>query len=212
MDEKKLTRPTSSLDAKYPGNSEVNKPTAKERERLKPIVTAKQHKPSFISKIKNSIVSNEEQSIGDFIIYDIAVPAIKALIYDTVVGGIGMMLGQFKGGQTPSNIQRNGGRSYVSYTNYYQGNNQPQTQTRNDRYAFDDIVFSSRADAENVLSELCNTIENYGLVDVAAFNELCGLKTEFTDHKWGWQSLKDAFTERVRDGYIIKLPKPKPLN
>ena len=38
--------------------------------------------------------------------------------------------------------------------------------------------------------------------------DLVGMTGDFTDNKWGWDNLSRASTTRVRDGYILVLPRP----
>lgn len=41
--------------------------------------------------------------------------------------------------------------------------------------------------------------------------DLCGMTCNYTDNKYGWKSLARADISRVRDGYMIKLPKAEPI-
>ena len=51
----------------------------------------------------------------------------------------------------------------------------------------------------------------YGVVSVADMYDLCGMTCNYTDNKYGWKSLARADISRVRDGYMIKLPKAEPI-
>lgn len=170
-------------------------------------------KPSFFKKIFSSVVTgNEERDVKDYIIYDVVLPAFKSMIADSIKTGIDMLL---YGERRNPAVTRNGMRSYVSYNSYYTGNDQTTVQNRGpqpNKYNFDEIIFSSRGEAEEVLTRLSETVDEYHLASVADLYDLCGIHTQFTDNKWGWTSLKEAYTERVRDGYIIHLPRAKPLN
>lgn len=215
MSEAKLTRElTSSLNPNYPSNSETN---IGERERLAPIVKGHvtRRKKGWMSKVRESICGDEQYPVSDYIIFDILIPAVKSMMYDTVSGGLKMFLFGENNHRRNDNIRRDGSRSYVSYTNYYNGNDNipnPRRNVAQDRYNFEEIIFSSRGEAEEVLSRLVETIEEYGMVCVADFYDLCGVASNFTDNKYGWNSLREAHTDRVRDGYVIRLPRPKPLS
>ncbi len=54
-------------------------------------------------------------------------------------------------------------------------------------------------------------IEKYETVSVADLYELLGVEASYTDEKWGWVDLRDAGIRRVRDGYLLDLPKPESL-
>ena len=60
----------------------------------------------------------------------------------------------------------------------------------------------------------CNRLWNeaYQVVSVADFYDLVGVSGNYTDNKYGWTDIRNASVIRVRDGYMIKLPKALPLN
>ena len=55
-------------------------------------------------------------------------------------------------------------------------------------------------------------IATYGLVSVADLYDLVGIAGSYTDNKYGWTDIRNASVVRVRDGYVIKLPRALPLN
>ena len=75
-----------------------------------------------------------------------------------------------------------------------------------------DIIIENRGDAEEVLVRMDELIATYGLVSVADFYDLVGVSGNYTDNKYGWTDIRGATTVRVGDGYMIKLPRVKPLN
>jgi hypothetical protein len=222
MNESKLTRETTPLSSinsnSYPSNTE----RAPGREKLESIVKGRviQRKKSIGQRFKESFLGdNSNGSVGDYLLYDIFIPAVKSTLSDIISSGVEMLLfGERR--HRPDNVRRDRNRSYVSYTSYYNGRDdsrgrpseQRPTIQPHDRYNFEEIIFSSRGEAEDVLSKLSELVEDYGLVSVADFFDLCGLQSSFTDNKYGWTSLKEAFTERIRDGYVIRLPRARPLS
>lgn len=81
-----------------------------------------------------------------------------------------------------------------------------------DKYDYDDIILESRGEAEDVLERMDELIATYQLVSVADFYDLVGVSGNYTDNKYGWTDIRNASVIRVRDGYMIKLPKALPLN
>ena len=79
-------------------------------------------------------------------------------------------------------------------------------------YDYDEIVLESRGEAEEVLERMDDLLDNYGIVSVAAFYDLVGITGNYTDNKYGWTSLRNASVQRLRDGYLLKLPKALPLD
>ena len=55
-------------------------------------------------------------------------------------------------------------------------------------------------------------ISSYRVVSVADFYDLAGITPEYTDNKYGWTDIRSANIVRVRDGYMIKLPRAVPLD
>ena len=55
-------------------------------------------------------------------------------------------------------------------------------------------------------------IDTYGIVSVPDIYDLVGISGNYTDNKYGWTNLRNAEPVRVGDGYMLKLPKPGPIN
>jgi len=69
----------------------------------------------------------------------------------------------------------------------------------------------SREDAEEVLQQMYDILDQYNVVTVSEFLELVGLPDEYTDRNYGWTSSREFQVRRVRDGYVIDLPEPRVL-
>ena len=74
------------------------------------------------------------------------------------------------------------------------------------------LLLESRGEAEDVLERMDELIATYQVVSVADFYDLVGVSGNYTDNKYGWTDIRNASVIRVRDGYMIKLPKALPLN
>lgn len=77
--------------------------------------------------------------------------------------------------------------------------------------AYDDIVFSTRAEATDALDQMIAIIAQYEVVTVADLFEMAEVTGEFTDANWGWADLRGADVQRVSEGYILNLPRPAPI-
>lgn len=219
MKETKLIR-NPDLNATYPGNPDKSslKKDSEERKPLTPIVTGKvvKKEKSWGRKFVEVFVGDDSTTVRDYILYDIIVPAVKNTLTEAVTGGLEILLfgeQRGKGGRTI----RDRDRSYVSYSSSYDNVNNRHERGRGDRSArarhdFDDIVFESRKEAEDVLTHLSDLAMDYGFAKVADFYELSGLESEYTDNQYGWSTLRDAHTERVRGGYAIRLPRTRPID
>ena len=113
--------------------------------------------------------------------------------------------------------KKNGTASKVSYRNYYeQGSDRVRAGSvgnRRNTPDYDDILFDTRGDAEAVLDAMNDIISQYGTVSVSDFYDLARVPNDnFTMNRYGWTNIGGATAVRVRDGYILKLPRAIPLN
>ena len=76
----------------------------------------------------------------------------------------------------------------------------------------DGIVFESKEEVEEVLESLDEIIEEFGMASVLNLYDLIGVTAPFTADKYGWTDIRNATAVRVRDGYLLKLPRVMPLD
>jgi hypothetical protein len=80
------------------------------------------------------------------------------------------------------------------------------------RHDFDEIVLETRGEADEVIDQLYEIVSRYDSATVADLYELVGLASTHTDNKWGWTDLRGAGVTRVRSGYLLDIPEPRPLD
>ena len=204
----------SDLDYKPNSNrykKEQNNAPA-ERKKVEKVVkgTVKTRKKSEISKLKDTFISEDVSNVKSYIVMDVLIPAAKKAISDIVRDGIDMILyGDTHKGRSSS------GASYVSYRSY-SDRDRRDTRRESSRtrvgYDYDDIVLESRVEAEEVLQRMDELIETYGIVSVADLYDLVGKSCNYTDNKYGWTNIRNAEPVRVRDGYLLKMPKAGPID
>lgn len=168
--------------------------------------TAHQRKKTGLSKAASTFIPGDVDSVKNYIVMDVLVPSIKRAISDIVCNGINMLLGE------PARDSRSPGGK-VNYRKYYQGEERrdyarPRSQAQ---YNYDDIVFETRGDAEEVLYRMEELLDRFEVVSVADLFDMAGISCNYTDNKYGWTDLRNARVERVRDGYIINLPRATTL-
>ena len=198
----------------YKPNSHKSKeqPTEPTQERkLEKVISgnARTKKKGGIQKFTDVFVSEDAHNVKSYILMDVLIPSFKKAISDIVTNGIDMILY----GETRRDKKR-GPSERVSYNRMYDRENE-----RRDRYAvparnsysYDDILLDSRPEAEAVLARMDEAIAEYGTVSVADMYDLVGITGAYTDHKYGWTDIRSAVVTRVRDGYIIKMPRALPL-
>lgn len=170
-----------------------------------PVATKKK---GIMARLREEFISEDGKSVGEYLLFDVFVPAVKKTLYDIGTNGLDMILFGGKSSRN-SNLPAN----KVSYRNYYEQKNgdyaRPKAQSQ---YDYDDIVFQTRGDADAVLNGLCDIIAQYGIARVADYYDLSGTNCRYTDNYYGWTDLRMAQVVRLYNGYSIKLPKPMPID
>lgn len=161
------------------------------------------------SPLKEALISEDAANIKSYILMDVLIPAVKKAISDIVKNGIEMLLY----GDSGRPNDRRSPSSGVSYRDYYDLKDDRYRQVPPSRQGRspDKIVIPSRGEAEEVLTRMDELLETYKMVTVADFYDLVGVTCDYTDNNYGWTSLRSADVIRVRDGYIIKLPRALPI-
>jgi hypothetical protein len=55
-------------------------------------------------------------------------------------------------------------------------------------------------------------LKDYELVSISDLYSIVGLTASYIDNKWGWTDLNGSQVRRVRDGYVLELPKVESLD
>lgn len=179
-----------------------------DRKKVEKVVHGKvRTKPkSGVSKLTDVFISEDAANVKSYIVMDVLVPAVKKAISDIVRDGIDMILyGESRGRRSSS------ASSYVSYRDYSRSDDRGRDSRTRSGYTHDDIILDSRGEAEEVLTRMDELIDTYGNVSVADLYDLIGKSCEYTDNKYGWTNIRNAEPIRVRDGYMLKLPKALPI-
>lgn len=191
-----------------PGNSHKSRDKS-EKIKVQKIIngTAKKAKKSDLKKITDVIVSEDARNVKSYILFDILIPSVKKVISEIVTNGIDMIL-YGETGVTKRNSINNVSR--VSYGKFYEERDRGYTRPRVG-YNYDDIILSSRGEAEAVLDSMDEILSKYGTVSVADLYDMVGIECNYTDNNYGWTDITTAKVIPVREGFIIKLPRPYPL-
>ena len=167
-------------------------------------------------------VAGDSHTVTQYVIFDVILPAAKDMIADAVSQGVERMI--FGEARTASRRAASPGSSYVSYNRYSSSptrvggtprdTNPAGRMSRQARatHNFDEVILPTRREAEEVLDFLHDLLTRYETVSVSDLYELVGETGNFTDEKWGWTDLAGASVSRVRDGYLLNLPRPVPID
>jgi hypothetical protein len=73
---------------------------------------------------------------------------------------------------------------------------------------YEDVLCATQQQAELLLANMYDLINQYRIVAVADLYELAGFNTKPSDQAYGWTSLDGARITHERDGYRLELPRP----
>lgn len=213
----------------FPPNSQRAKmrsePRSERPEKIERVTSAEaeRRKRGLGRKFKETFVGGSARGAFDYMMIDVVVPAIQNTLIDAVQGGFERLIK----GDSPRPRRR---MSEVVSSDPWRGNfdyrrasepyrdsrpSAPRMLSRQARaqQTFDDIVISSRAEAEDVLDRMYDILSHDGMVRVSELYELTGIQSSHADYKWGWTQLRGAKVSRLRDGrYFLDLPEPEPLS
>lgn len=218
------------MTIQYDGNSHKQReglgaPKAEkaEKKKLEKVVSSEVvlQKKSFGRKVREIIAEADLRGVSNHVISNILIPSLRNMIFDASTKGIERVMY----GEAAARRQQMGPGPRITYNSPihrpsvgYPGA-RPAGQAAiapgprvGSRQMRDDIIVSSRHEAETVLERMDDVISQYEVVTWAELNELLGLPTSHVDNKWGWNFVGDAKVVQVREGYLIDLPPAEPIN
>lgn len=213
------------VDSKYsaplPGNSNKDKlkqaaapGPEKPKKDLTPIAQGKNRQKPLTKRIGETFKGDDANSVGSYILFDVALPAVKALVADAVSQGIERLLF--------GDAARRGPSSRTNYTSYSKPTSYNSRSTNRDSsgrrelseraraaHDFDEVVLRERGSAEKVLDIMQEMINDYDVVSVADLLSLVEITPSHIDENWGWTDLRGARVMQLRrDEYLLDLPRP----
>lgn len=188
----------------------------------------KRKKKSEFQKFKESIIGNDETSLKRYVIDEIVKPTAQRMFVDVIdsfndaildnlqISIFGAPLntrGRSRSRRRGSSFDYRGAseRGRRSDRDYDRFSSRRRSDSRS-VYDFEDVVFAKRSEAQLVLDNMLDVIEDGGLVTVGELYEFAGFVPENTDYNYGWTSLRNARIVTDRDGFRLDLPYIKPID
>lgn len=202
------------------GNSHKNREAAAEstaeREPVQKIVTGTviSRKQSRWKKFARSMIAEDVNNVGDLILSDVVIPAIKTLIVNMVGQGTERLLFGTSGGRVARRPIGLSLRDQVRYDQVRSGDREPRrlmSREARARHDFNEIVLDNRTEAIEVVEDLVARILKYGAVTVSELYDLVGTTGSYMDRAWGWTDLSTADVKQVAGGFLLDLPAPEPI-
>lgn len=194
-------------------------------------------KKSLGRKAKETLFGGDVKGVGNYILIDVLIPAIRNTIVDAITEGIEhVIFPDGRGGGGGRTVSRSGSSfGTVNYQSRFRGAASTAANTavksvfntrpdpREERAAlsnqaraqhdFSELVIPSRAAAQDILTRMIGLIEDFDVVTVGEMMHLIGKTADWADEKYGWDDLSSGRVVRDRrtGGYLLDLPKPIPL-
>lgn len=175
---------------------------------------AKTKKKSEIRKFTDIFLAEDINVVKEYLLNDVLIPITKKAISDLFTDGIAILLYGQRGKSGKS-----GNASKYSYSKCFDDSDrydrrESRSSSRRGVYSYDEVIIPTRGEAEEVLTRMEELIDRFDNASVADFCEMVGITGTPQDYKFGWTDIRDiksARVERVRDGYMLNLPRPRAL-
>ena len=214
------------MESEFPGNRRTSAPEPQSKKKVEKIVEGNvvRRKQPVGKRFTQLFVSGDSHSVGQYLIFDVVLPALKDTLVDAVSQGVERMIfGEVRSTTRRPGFSNVGHIAYNRFASSAQSrvggpprDNNPVGRPGISRQAraahnFDEIVLPTRREAEEVVDTMYDMLTRYETVSVSDLYEMVGETPSFTDEKWGWTDLHGASVSRTRDGYLLNLPRPTSL-
>ena len=164
-------------------------------------------KKTGVSKFADVFMPEDINNVKSYILQDVLIPAAKKAISDVIDMLLYGESGRNKKTSTASKI------SYRSYFDSSSNRRDPSSARIRNGFEYDELLFDTRGDAEAVLDGLDEALSKYGVVSVGDLYDLADVSTNnYMVNEYGWSDIRCAAVVRVKDKYMLKLPKAKPID
>ncbi len=177
-------------------------------------VQAKFKKESFWSKFKKAFFGENVDNVGEYMVFDVGIPALKATISDMFSNGLEVLLfGEARGRRSKRDDNTRYARMYRSSDRDRDyDRDRDRDSRRDDIRDYRDIYFDSKKEARDFISEVYDYVQDYGRITIAVYMSIAGVRTNAWDynHKgWYKDDLANAIEPvRTQYGWEIDIPKP----
>lgn len=174
------------------------------------------------TKVKNFFFGDSAHNILEYVVLEVLIPAAKEAAADAVTQGVEKRLfgdvrsvSRRTGTRPGGGLSSNASGAKVHYDRMAHAARQPAASggvlRRGGRHDIGQVIIPTRAEATEIIEMMYNIISQYEVVTVAEVLEMAGERAEYTDRNFGWSNLRGAQPVRVREGYLLNLPTPEPL-
>lgn len=221
------------MENEFPPNSHHTKESRRDRSAEKPserkdvqrVTRSKAtiRKKPLRKRFVETFTGDGNKGVMEYVLLDVLVPGFKDIVADASTTAIERTL--FGDVSDRGRRRSRGGSGYTSYNRM--GSARPRDRRDRDRDRDDDrrerrtgrrssdipeIILDTRVEADEVIDSLFELISKYEMATMRDLLSLVGEPHNTTDEDWGWTDLRGARIHKVRDGYLLDLPRPEALD
>jgi len=186
--------------------------TAEPKPKLQKVANGTVTKKKSDSSFFKFFVPEDVTSVRHYILIDVIVPLVKTALTDTLNVILYPGEGKQSRGSTASKISYRGFYDSAAERDRLPDRGVSSVRSRT-AFDLDMISFTTKSEAKAILEVMDEAIDTFGVISVGDFYDLAGVTTEnHAVNKYGWTNIRSAEPVRVRDGWILKLPKAQPIN
>jgi hypothetical protein len=185
------------------------------KKEIKAVVSgAKKVKRPATKRFIDYILAESPKAIAKKVVDEVVVPRVKAGIEQAFNEFLSGMLWNNSMNRPPSNLaagpmMRGGGVNYNVISSQQSSLQQARQATVSQSSGnYQDLVLPTQEFAETLLANLIDLFNQYRMVAVADLYELAGVTPSPSDNSYGWTSLDTARISKVREGFLLELPRP----
>lgn len=186
------------------------------KKEIKPVVSgAKKVQRPASRRFFDYLFAESPKDLAKKVGRDVVVPRVKAGFEQAFNEFLAGMLWGNGMNRPPSNIvagaviRPGGGINYQGISTQASSLTQARQAVVNQSSGnYQDLVLPTQQFAETLLSNLIDLMNQYRVVAVADLYELAGMTPAISDNSYGWTSLDTARISKVREGFLLELPRP----
>lgn len=196
---------------------EEERPTARPRPKAAVSSPSEIKKDSFWDKFKKAWFGENVENAGEFVIFEVGIPAMKATLSDMISNGMEVLLF----GESSGRHSRGRSKESSGYTGMYRRERERERDVREERrsygYIWEQVEPRSQRDCMAIIAEMRDFAYDNEYVTVAELLDIMRASNlaEYTDENKGWyaEDLKGNACScyAVRGGYLLDLPRPRAI-
>lgn len=200
-----------------PFDESERRPAARPRPKAAVSSPSEIKKDSFWDKFKKAWFGENVENAGEFVIFEVGIPAMKATLSDMISNGMEVLLF----GESSGRHSRGRSKESSGYTGMYRRERERERDVREERrsygYIWEQVEPRSQRDCMAIIAEMRDFAYDNEYVTVAELLDIMKASNlaEYTDENKGWyaEDLKGNACScyAVRGGYLLDLPRPRAI-